>query len=372
MTPLPFTPDATLGRARTGILQTPRGTIRTPAFMPVGTRGAVRLLDAGDLDALAPRVVLGNTYHLMLRPGVDVIERLGGLHRFFGWDGHLLTDSGGFQVFSLGPKVDEGGVTFRSTYDGSQHRLTPEAAVEVQRRLGADIQMALDICPGLPAPESVVRTATTRTLAWAKRARTCEPGPDQALFGITQGGVSIDLRAESAARTAELDFDGYGIGGLSVGEPLHQMLPALAAATAELPVDRARYLMGVGDPVALVEAVALGVDLFDCVLPTRLARHGHALTAGGRLSVRAAAVAADDGPVDPACPCPVCQRYTRGYLRHLLVVGEPTGGRLLSLHNIAWLQHLLDRAGAAIQAGNLDELRGELAAVWDRPVAPAG
>jgi queuine tRNA-ribosyltransferase len=369
VTALPFAADATLGRARTGTLRTPRGLIRTPAFMPVGTRGAVRLLDAGDLDTLAPRVVLGNTYHLMLRPGVEVVERLGGLHRFFGWDGHLLTDSGGFQVFSLGPKVDEGGVTFRSTYDGSFHRLTPESAVEIQSRLGADIQMALDICPGLPAPEAVVRAATTRTLAWAKRARTCEHRPDQALFGIAQGGVSVHLRAESAARTAELEFDGYGIGGLSVGEPLHEMLPALAAATAELPADRARYLMGVGDPVALVEAVALGVDLFDCVLPTRLARHGTALTAGGRLSVRAAALAVDDGPVDPTCACPTCSRYTRGYLRHLLAVGEPTAGRLLSIHNIAWLQHLLDRAAAAVHDGTLDRLRAEVGAVWAPPAA---
>jgi queuine tRNA-ribosyltransferase len=336
--------------------------------MPVGTRGAVRLLDAGDLDALAPRVVLGNTYHLMLRPGAEVVERLGGLHRFFGWDGHLLTDSGGFQVFSLRPRVDEGGVTFRSTYDGSTHRLTPEGAVSVQARLGADIQMALDICPGLPAPEEVVRAAMTRTLAWAARARGCPPAPGQALFGIVQGGVTVDLRAESAARTVELAFDGYGIGGLSVGEPLHQMLPALAGATAELPADRVRYLMGVGDPVALVEAVALGVDLFDCVLPTRLARHGTALTTAGRLSVRAATLAADDGPVDPTCGCPVCRRYSRGYLRHLLVVGEPTAGRLLSIHNIAWLQHLLDRAAAAVRAGTLGRLRAEVAERW----SPAG
>ncbi|MDQ6782545.1 MAG: tRNA guanosine(34) transglycosylase Tgt [Actinomycetota bacterium] len=364
MTPAVFRARATHGSARTGTITTPRGVIATPCFMPVGTRGAVRLLDTDDLDALAPGAVLANTYHLMLRPGAKTIAALGGLHRFLGYDGHLLTDSGGFQVFSLGASVDDDGVNFRSTYDGSRHRLTPEDAVAIQEDLGADIQMALDICPGLPAPDHVIRSAAERTLAWAARARRCHRRSDQALFGIVQGGVSVDLRAQSAERTVALDFDGYGIGGLSVGEPLDQMLAALAVVTAGIPADRARYLMGVGDPVSMVEAVALGVDLFDCVLPTRLARHGTALTSTGRLSVRAAGRASEDGALDPGCGCRVCARYSRGYLRHLLVVGEPTAGRLLSIHNITWLQTLMGDTAQAVRAGTLDQLRGAVAAQW--------
>jgi len=353
------------GSARAGVVHTAKGTFTTPCFMPVGTRGAVRLLDAGDLDALAPQVLLANTYHLMLRPGVEVIRALGGIHRFMGWGGHILTDSGGFQVFSLGPQVDDDGVTFRSTYDGSTHRLTPEGAVEVQQRLGADIQMVLDICTGLPAADEDVRLAAKRTLAWAARARAVHRRADQCLFGIVQGGVSIDLRGEHAADLAALEFDGYAIGGLSVGEPRAQMLPALAAALAMLPADRPRYLMGVGDPVSLLDAVALGVDMFDCVLPTRLARHGTALTGGGRYQVRAARHAADDQPIDPECGCRVCARFSRGYLRHLLVVGEPTAGRLLSIHNLAWLLSLVDRARQAIRTATLAELRNQVAAAWE-------
>ncbi len=270
--------EAVDGAARTATVHTARGPFRTPCFMPVGTRGAVKLLDAADLDALSPQVVLANTYHLMLRPGAGVVADLGGLHRFTGWDGLMLTDSGGFQVFSLGPAVDDDGVTFASTYDGSRHRFTPEVAVAAQEAIGADIQMALDVCCGLPAPEPVVQLATERTIAWAARARAAHSRPDQSLFGIVQGGTSTSRRADCAARLAAMGFDGYAIGGLSVGEPLDEALPALAAAVAHLPTDRPRYLMGVGDPVSMVEAVALGVDMFDCVLPTRLARHGTALT----------------------------------------------------------------------------------------------
>jgi queuine tRNA-ribosyltransferase len=332
--------------------------------MPVGTRGAVRLLDAGDLDSLGPQVVLANTYHLMLRPGVEVIEKVGGLHRFTGWDGHVLTDSGGFQVFSLSPRIDDDGVTFRSTYDGSLHRLTPELAVAIQERLGADIQMALDICSGLPAPEEEIRLAAKRTLAWAARARDAHRRPGQSLFGIVQGGVTADLRAEHAALTAALEFDGYAIGGLSVGETREEMLPALAAAIGELPANRPRYLMGVGDPVTLLEAVALGVDMFDCVLPTRLARHGTALTSAGRYQIRVARYAADDQPLDPTCPCRVCARFTRAYVRHLVITSEPTGGRLLTVHNLAWLLGLVDQARNAIRMGKLGGLRAEVAAIW--------
>jgi queuine tRNA-ribosyltransferase len=332
--------------------------------MPVGTRGAVRLLDAADLDALGPQVVLANTYHLMLRPGAEIVERLGGLHRFTGRDGHMLTDSGGYQVFSLNPAVDDEGVTFRSTYDGSAHRLTAEAAVDIQERLGADIQMALDVCSALPATDDVIEAAMERTLRWAERARVAHRRDDQSLFGIVQGGTSLDLRARSAEATVAIGFDGYGIGGLSVGEPLAEMLPALSEVTARLPADQPRYLMGVGDPVSIVEAVALGVDMFDCVLPTRLARHGGALTSEGKQSIKSAPMAADDRPIDPNCACSVCARWSRGYLRHLFSVNEPTAGRLVSIHNVAWLLDLMDRTAAAVAGGTLDTLRSEVRAVW--------
>lgn len=359
-----FEPGSVSGAARTGTVTTARGRFSTPCFMPVGTRGAVKLLDASDLDGLAPQVVLANTYHLMLRPGAEVIAGLGGLHRFTGWDGTMLTDSGGFQVFSLGPRVDDEGVTFRSVYDGSRHRLTPEAAVAVQEAIGADIQMALDVCCGLPAPEAEVRLAAERTMTWAARARRAHRRPDQSLFGIVQGGVSPELRTECASRIVGTGFDGYAIGGLSVGEPLEEMLPALAAAISVLPADRPRYLMGVGDPLSMVEAVALGVDMFDCVLPTRLARHGTALTARGRVQMKASRFARDDGPVDAGCGCKVCERYSSGYIRHLLMVGEPTAGRLLSIHNLRWLLDLVDRIGASIRAGTLKSLRSEVAEAW--------
>jgi queuine tRNA-ribosyltransferase len=332
--------------------------------MPVGTRGTVRAISTADLEGLGAEVVLANTYHLMLRPGADVVASLGGLHRFMGWDGHVLTDSGGYQVFSLNPRVDDEGVTFRSTYDGSLHRLTPEGAVDLQERLGADIQMALDVCPPLPAPAEVVRLAVERTLAWAGRARRAHRREGQALFGIVQGGVDHALRVESARRTVEVGFAGYAVGGLSVGESRPELLDALAATVGELPADRPRYLMGVGDPLGLLDAIALGVDLFDCVLPTRLARHGTVLTGRGRLALRNAAFALDDGPLDPLCPCPVCGRWSRAYLRHLLTVGEPTVARLLTLHNLSWTLALIVRARRAVAAGGLDALRSDLADGW--------
>lgn len=369
MNPAIFDAQAVDGESRAGLVKTARGSFRTPCFMPVGTRGAVRLLSSLDLARLGAEVVLGNTYHLMLRPGADLIAELGGLHRFTGWEGHVLTDSGGFQVFSLGPTVDDDGVTFRSVYDGSRHRLTPEAAVEVQEALGADIQMALDVCPGLPASDQVVRQAMVRTLAWAERARQAHRREDQSLFGIVQGGTNPRWRAEAAEATVALDFDGYGIGGLSVGEPRAQMLEALAATVPHLPKDRPRYLMGVGDPVSIVEAVALGVDMFDCVLPTRLGRHGTMLTDEGKVQVKAARWAKDAGPLDPACPCEVCAHYSRAYLRHLFVVGEATGARLLTWHNISWLLRLLDRVRVAVRSGALTALRQTLADRWD--VVPA-
>jgi queuine tRNA-ribosyltransferase len=332
--------------------------------MPVGTRGTVRAASTADLESLGVDVMLANTYHLMLRPGADLIARLGGLHRFAGWGGHVLTDSGGFQVFSLAPKVDDDGVTFRSTYDGSEHRLTPEAAVAVQEQLGADIQMVLDVCPALPAPDETVRLAVERTAAWAARAKAVHRREGQALFGIVQGGVTTALRTESARRTVDIGFDGYAIGGLSVGESRPQMLDALAAAVAELPGEAPRYLMGVGDPLGLLDAIALGVDQFDCVLPTRLARHGNVLTSAGRLTLRNAAYAADPGPLDPACPCPVCGRWSRAYLRHLLLVAEPGVARLLTLHNLTYVLGLMRAARVAIAAGRLAALRAAVAEAW--------
>ncbi len=364
-----MTIDATDGSARAGRVHTERGSYSTPAFMPVGTRGAVKALDSLDLERLGVQVVLGNTYHLMLRPGASTVDRLGGLHQFMGWTGHTLTDSGGYQVHSLRPAVDDDGVTFASIYDGTRLRLTPESAVEAQGLLGADIQMVLDVCATLPADPGVLRVAVDRTAAWAGRARRhhrqLEARPEgQALFGIVQGGTDPQLRSESAQRTVALDFDGYGIGGLSVGEPRPAMLEALAATLPHLPADRPRYLMGVGDPMGLMEAVALGVDQFDCVAPTRMARHGTVLTRRGRLNLRNAAFAGDDGPLDPDCDCVTCSRWSRGYLRHLLGVGEPTAWRLVSIHNLAVVLNLMAGARAAIAEQRFEAFRASTADTW--------
>ena len=355
---------ASCGRARTGNAVTARGAYETPCFMPVGTRGAVKYLSADDYAMLGARIVLGNTYHLMLRPGAEVIEGFGGLGAFAGWDGLTLTDSGGFQVFSLDPKVDDDGVTFRSTYDGSTHRFTPETAVKVQQRIGADIQMVLDVCTALPATDADVRLALERTAAWAVRARNSHTRSDQSLFGIVQGGTHEAMRAESAQRTVEIGFDGYAIGGLSVGETREEMLPALAAAVEHLPADRPRYLMGVGDPASIVEAVALGVDQFDCVLQTRLGRHGTALTSQGKLHVKNARHARDDAPLDDKCSCPVCARHSRGYIRHLMQAGEPTASRLVSMHNVSWTLQLMESIRASIAADTFGDLRAGILAVW--------
>jgi queuine tRNA-ribosyltransferase len=354
---------ATDGPARVATATTARGTFTTPCFMPVGTRGTVKGLAAPDLEALGAEVVLANALHLALRPGAATVAALGGLHRFSGWSGHLLTDSGGYQVFSLRPQVDDDGVTFSSPYDGTPTRLTPEGVVELQGTLGSDLAMVLDECPPLPSPPEVLRRAVDRTLAWAARSRAAPRREGQALLGIVQGGTDLALRAECAVRTVDLGFDGYAVGGLSVGEPRPAMLEALAATLEHLPADRPRYLMGVGDPVGLVEAIALGVDLFDCVLPTRLARHGHALTGEGRLALRNARFAADEAPIDPACGCSTCARWSRGFLRHLLLVGEPTGPRLVTVHNLAWVLDLVRRTRVAVAEGRLAALRNEVTAV---------
>ena len=364
MFPVRFDTLAVDGTARAGTATTHRGSYDTPCFMPVGTRGAIKYLSAADYAEVGARIVLGNTYHLMLRPGAETVARFGGLGAFAGWDGLTLTDSGGFQVFSLNPKVDDDGVTFKSTYDGSQQRFTPEGAVHTQELLGADIQMVLDVCPPLPSPPDVVRLALERTSAWAARARATHRREDQSLFGIVQGGVSESMRRESAQRTSALDFDGYGIGGLSVGETREEMVPALAAALQHLPSDRPRYLMGVGDPASIVEAVGLGVDQFDCVLQTRLGRHGTALTSTGKLNVKRAEFALSDEPLDAACGCSVCRRHSRGYLRHLFQVGEPTASRLVSLHNVAWTISFMNDLRRSIVAGSFQRMRNDVLSIW--------
>ena len=364
MFPVEFLQVAQDGQARAGVATTLRGTYTTPCFMPVGTRGAIKYLSAQDYEQIGAQIVLGNTYHLMLRPGAELIARFGGLGAFAGWNGLTLTDSGGFQVFSLNPDVDDEGVTFKSTYDGSMHRFTPESAVHTQQLLGADIQMVLDVCPPLPSPPHVVRTALERTSMWAARARDAHVRQDQSLFGIVQGGIDVNMRVESAERTAALQFDGYGIGGLSVGETREEMVPALQAAITQLPANRPRYLMGVGDPASLVEAVNLGVDQFDCVLQTRLGRHGTALTSAGRVNLKRAEFTESDAPIDATCSCMVCTRHTRGYIRHLFQVGEPTASRLVSIHNVAWTISLMDQMRRSIIDGTFAQLRRDILAVW--------
>lgn len=364
---LTFQVDATCGKARTGTVTTARGTFTTPCFMPVGTRGAVRTLSSADLEVLGAEVILGNTYHLMLRPGADAVAKLGGLHSFMDWSGHVLTDSGGYQVFSLDPKVSDDGATFSSTYDGTRYLLTPERAVDLQVQLGSDVQMVLDVCPALPASTEVLRQAVERTATWAERARAAFEAhgrSDLSQFGIVQGGTDRSLRVESAERTVAVGFEGYAVGGLSVGEPWDEMVPAAEAALSVLPEDRLRYFMGLGDPRGLVEAVARGVDMFDCVLPTRLGRHGMMLTSAGRLNLRNQRYATDSGPIDEDCACPVCDRWSRGYLRHLLRVDEPTAPRLLTMHNVWWTFDLVRKMRAAIHAGTLDKLRAAVQERW--------
>jgi queuine tRNA-ribosyltransferase len=345
MSAITFSVEHRDGQARAGTLRTPHGDVPTPAFMPVGTRATVRAVGVDDLRAAGTDMVLANTYHLMQRPGAELVDRRGGLHGFMAWDGPILTDSGGYQVFSLSPKVDEDGVTFKSTYDGSMIRLTPERAVEVQQLLGPDIAMVLDELVGLPAPREVVEAAMQR-----------------ALFGIVQGGTDPELRAHSARETAALGFPGFGIGGLSVGESAAERNTALDATIPELPDDRIRYVMGLGDTEGVLDAVARGCDLFDCVWPTRLARHGKVLSRLGDYSIRRLEFAEDDRPIDPACPCFTCRTHSRAYLRHLRVTDELLGHRLLSIHNLTYTLGVLSGARDAIGAGRLDGYREELSA----------
>jgi queuine tRNA-ribosyltransferase len=370
MSTFSFRISHTCGAARRGEMQTPHGVIDTPAFMPVGTQGAVKGVTHRDLDALGAQIMLANTYHLYLRPGADRVARLGGLHRFIGWPKPLLTDSGGYQVFSLAARrtVREEGVTFRSHLDGSEHLLTPESAAEVQAQLGSDIAMVLDECVEHPATRERTRESLARTLRWARRGRDhflqlqktvpyVLSNPAQAQFGIIQGGAYPDLRTASVEGTLAIGFDAYAIGGLSVGEPIPLMYDITEQTAAQLPADRPRYLMGVGTPVDLVESVARGIDLFDCVLPTRNARNGQLFTSEGRLNIRNAEFADDDRPLDPACVCYTCRHFSRAYLRHLFQAGEMTAGTLNTLHNLHFYLDTMNRIREAIVFATLEELR---------------
>ncbi|MEN0061595.1 MAG: tRNA guanosine(34) transglycosylase Tgt [Myxococcota bacterium] len=343
------------GLARAGTLHLPHGDVPTPAFMPVGTRATVRGLDPDDLHAVGSHIVLSNTYHLWVRPGPDVIAELGGLHTFMGWSGPILTDSGGYQVFSLREhtKVTEEGVRFRSPEDGAYRMLTPEVAVEVQEALGVDVAMAFDECLEHPATKERAAESLARTQRWLDRCLAARKHPDRtALFGILQGGLYEELRAAHAQQLTELDLDGYAIGGLSVGEDRAELVHYAAFSAAQLPEDRVRYLMGVGHPIDLAESILAGVDLFDCVLPTRAGRHGLAYTSQGRRNLKNGRYRNDAAPLDPECPCSTCQRFSRGYLSHLVRADEILGKRLLTHHNLAYYHRLLARFREAILAND--------------------
>ncbi|KAB1074284.1 tRNA guanosine(34) transglycosylase Tgt [Methylobacterium planeticum] len=367
-----FRVDATDGAARTGAITMPRGVVRTPAFMPVGTAATVKAMYPGQVRDLGADVVLGNTYHLMLRPGPERMARLGGLHRFMGWDGPILTDSGGFQVMSLASlrKLDEQGVTFRSHVDGSAHHMSPERSIEIQGLLGSDIQMQLDECVRLPAEPAEVERAMRLSLRWAERCRAAfGEQPGKAMFGIVQGGDVPALRVESARGLVDLDLKGYAIGGLAVGEPQAVMLAMIEAVEPHLPAGKPRYLMGVGTPDDLMRSVARGIDMFDCVMPTRAGRHGLAYTRQGRVNLRNARHAEDTRPLDETASCPAARDYSRAYLHHLVRSDEILGMMLLTWNNLAYYQDLMAGMRAAIAAGRLAGFAAETRDNWARAEA---
>jgi queuine tRNA-ribosyltransferase len=362
-----WSPAATDGAARAGVLHTAHGEVPTPVFMAVGTAGTVKAMTADAVRATGTRIVLGNTYHLMLRPGAERVAALGGLHRFMDWPGPILTDSGGFQILSLGAlrRLDADGVTFRSHLDGSTHRLTPERAIAIQHGLDATISMVLDECTPFPAEESVAEASMELSMRWAARCRAAFlPRPGYALFGIVQGGVHPRLRRRSAAMLREIGFDGYAIGGLAVGEGQEAMFRTLEATEPHLPAGAPRYLMGVGTPDDLVGAVARGIDMFDCVLPTRAGRTARAYTRRGVLNLRNARHAADAAPLDPGCGCPACTRHCRAYLHHLFRANEMLGPMLLTWHNLTYYQDLMRGLREAILAGGLEAHAAALRAAW--------
>ena len=362
-----FSVEARDGAARVGEIATPRGRVRTPAFMPVGTAGTVKAMYPDQVKALGSDIILGNTYHLMLRPGAERIAQLGGLHRFSNWPGPILTDSGGFQVMSLAKlrRIDESGVRFQSHLDGTEYELTPERSIEIQGLLGSDIQMQLDECIALPAERGEIERAMQLSLRWAERSLAAfDRGEGRALFGIVQGGDDPALREASASALVAMPFDGYAIGGLAVGEPQATMLAMIEATNAVLPAEKPRYLMGVGTPGDIVEAVARGVDMFDCVMPTRAGRHGVAFTPEGKLNLKNARHADDPAPLDAASDCPASRDYSRAYLHHLVKSGELLGAMLLTWNNLAFYQSLMAKIRTAIRGGRFAALRTELEAVW--------
>jgi queuine tRNA-ribosyltransferase len=355
-----FKVTATHGTARAGVLQTAHGEVETPAFMPVGTKATVKTLTPGEVSELGAQILLGNAYHLHFRPGDGLIAELGGLHRFMGWSGPILTDSGGFQVFSLRDTlvgVDEGGVTFRNVYDGRADRFTPELSAEIQRNLGSDIAMCLDQVPPPGVPRLELEEAVERTTAWARRQRHAARAEGQLRFAIVQGGTDLELRRRSVEELVELDFDGNAIGGLAIGEDRAVMFELTDWIAPQLPAEKPRYFMGIGDPEGILEVIEAGVDMFDCVLPTRTARTGSAITWEGRLNLRNARFARDPGPLDPTCDCPACLGYSRAYLRHLVNQDELLGHRLLSLHNLRFVLELTRRAREAIERGTYDSYK---------------
>lgn len=364
--PITLSIKATDGAARVGTLTTPHGSVSTPAFMPVATQASVKALASDEVGALGAEMVLANTYHLMLRPGADVMRELGGLHGFMRWPGPILTDSGGYQIYSLGHRVDvaDDAVTFRSHLDGSRHVLSPERAVAVQEALGADIIMALDHLTPQPSDHAADTAALNRTLQWAARCQDAKRRNDQALFGIVQGGLHLDLRERAVRALEERGFPGYGIGGLSVGESKAEMHRVVAALHAMLPERKPRYLMGVGSPEDLLEAIGNGVDLFDCVLPTRLARHGALFVPTGRVNIRKAAYRAQEAPVDPTCDCPTCTNYSAAYLHHLCRSEELLYHRLASMHNLRFVFRLLENARAAIRERRFAEFKERFLAAY--------
>jgi queuine tRNA-ribosyltransferase len=364
-----FAISATDGAARRGELQTARGVIRTPAFMPVGTAATVKAMLPETVRATGADIVLGNVYHLMLRPGAERVAKLGGLHKFMNWSGPILTDSGGFQVMSLAKlrKLDENGVTFRSHIDGTAYELSPERAMEIQELLGSDISMQLDECVRLPASDEETARAMQLSLRWAERSKKAFGTPEgRAIFGIVQGGASVPLRLESAKALTEIGFDGYAIGGLAVGEPQEVMLSMIEATVPALPSDRPRYLMGVGTPDDLVKAVMRGIDMFDCVMPTRAGRHGLAYTRHGQLNLKNARHAEDNRPIDEASDCPAARDYSRAYLHHLVKANEILGSMLLTWINVAYYQSLMAGMRDAIANGRLADFAAETAEGWAR------